>query len=140
MPSPSKLAAMLAIGGNEPAEMDDEAPPQAGMPPEEGAESQGECLIDLPKGFRAPSGVVEGEPFSTTVRGKIVGGQFQVEAIGDMPMSGKAEVAEMPPQPQEEEEPQAQPQMNSPEAMEGAALQKRKGEEMAARKAFQPGR
>jgi len=122
---------MKAIGGGAP-EPTEELEPMAeetgemGAPPAESEyeEQHGESLIALPAGFKAPAGVMEGESFATTVRGKIVGGEFQVEEIGDMPISGQAAAEQQAPPPEEE----------SPEATE---YNQRKQDETAARSAFQ---
>lgn len=133
---PSYESDEAAPGGNDESEMMGESEPM-GEPTEEAAES---CLM-IPKGFKVPSGSRDGEPFTTTVRGKIVDGKLMVEALGDVPMhseQGETMEEEMSESPEEQA---MEPEEESPMYQQEAKMMKKKrDDEMAARKVFQPGR
>ena len=76
----SGLDLLIAVGKKKP-DMEGEAP-MMGEPEMEGMEN----MLTLPKGFKPPHEAMDGEPFTTSIRGKIMDGKFMVEAIGDMPL------------------------------------------------------
>lgn len=144
----SGLSIMLALGkkptaGDPSDEADnpvddgaDNAPaePSATDEPEDDSSA---ARIPLPKGFKPPQDATDGEPFTTTVRGKIVDGEFEVEAIGDMPLNG-GESGESP-----DEEAAESPQEEATEDEDPMHAQmlkeysKKKSADNAARNAFQ---
>jgi len=139
---PKGLDIMLAVGKA------DKKPPMAQEPEEmmetpmeetmedEGSENQ---MIMLPKGFRLPEGAKEGEPFTTTIRGVAKDGQFEIQALGDMPMHSEAtetpmeEASESPEE--QTNEPAEEPHSDVFKA-ESEKYKKKKADEMAATKAF----
>lgn len=152
-----------AAGGNE----DEGAEPESEETGEDQESTAGQELT-LPKGFKPPTEAQDGEPFTTTIRGKIVDGKLEVLAVGDVPMH--SEEAETPEEeesesPEEEsaeqetgtEEPQG-PGMTAsmpPARAKGGkvksdmpqhrldqmkSLKKKAMDELAAKKIFQPGR
>lgn len=97
-----------------------------------------EQTLTLPKGFKLPGNARDGEPFTTTIRGKAMSGKFIVEAIGDMPMHNEAtetpeeEASESPEeQANEGEEPHDEYYMKK-----SAAIKKQKRDEDAANQVF----
>jgi len=137
---PKGLDIMLAVGKA------DKAPPMeeemAEAPMEESMEDEAteNQVIALPKGFRLPEGAKDGEPFTTTIRGISRNGQFEIQAIGDMPTHSEA--TETPEEEaSESEEEQAMEPMKEPHSevfkAEAEKYKKKKADEMSAKKAFQ---
>ena len=135
---------MLAVGkADKKPPMDNEpgAEEMAETPMEESTETEGaeNQMITLPKGFRLPEGAKEGEPFTTTIRGVSRNGQFEIQALGDMPMH--SETTETPEEEASESpEEQANEPMEEPHSeifkAEAEKYKKKKADEEAATKAF----
>lgn len=95
------LSILLAIGKKKPTEEkpsyeseDEGAAAEESAEPTVDQESiEGQSIV-LPKGFKPPGDAMDGEPFTTTVRGKITDGKLEVLALGDVPMH--ADTAETP--------------------------------------------
>lgn len=139
---PKGLDIMLAVGKKPVAE--EESPEEAMMQEEEGmmpdeVVGESQSVIALPKGFRLPEGAKEGSPFTTTIRGVARNGQFEVQALGDMPMHSEAMET-----PEEEASESEKEQANEPSpeghsaifAAESEKYKKKKNDEMSAQKAF----
>ena len=109
---------------------------------------QGEDMLQLPPGFKPPASADGGGYFTTTIYGCIMqtanGPMLKVDKVGDMPLhGGKEEEGSMPGEEEESEAPSdEQPDQSQQPALseEGAMYAKKKKDEMAAKKVFQPGR
>ena len=137
---PKGLDIMLAVGKADKKPMAEGPEEEMETPMEESTETEGaeNQMIMLPKGFRLPEGAKEGEPFTTTIRGVSRNGQFEIQALGDMPMHSEASET-----PEEEASEPTQEQMNEGEephseifAAESAKMKKRRADEDAANKVF----
>lgn len=146
-PKKSGLSLMIAMG--KPKSSDDE---MAQSPEQTSDESttddsgeDGEDMLDLPKGFKPPSSSADGGVFTTTIRGMIIqtpsGPKLKVAAVGDMPIRGDMPDSDADETPEDSTAPadEAPDQSQQPALdSEYGAYAKRKKDQMAAQKAFQP--
>lgn len=122
--------------------MEEKEPGEKGDNPGD-EEEDGENMLDLPAGFKAPE-ASSGGYFTTTMEAKEIdtsaGRKLLVRKVGGMPISGP-----------EEQNPDEEPEMEEPEPMEQAGedeespalssqrkmMTRRQSDEMKARKVFQ---
>jgi len=122
-------------GGDMSDSMDESESPDESM-------GEDENCITLPAGFKLPSGDKNGV-VTTTLRGRVVGNKLYPEEIGGMSVKGEANETmddEMAENPEEQaNEADAGTEMQPDEAKMAMAYKKKKGDEMAAKRAFSGG-
>lgn len=151
MAEPDQGGDTMAPGGGTMDDPDDSADDSMEAPSAAPSDSDDDStMLPLPKGFKAPEMASGGGLFTTTLTGSIVktpdGDKLKVTKVGDMALTPSMEAPSAADQ-DEDADTSAAPSDEDPDQSQQPALSnidasymKRKKDQVAAQKAFQPGR